>query len=98
MIRGCFFISWWDVFWCVRGKLNVTRFPSNKSRDSSFSLAIREFSKFIFKFDFVDLTLAGMLLLGPTIGLGSIWTVPSIFCMGDSLFRGVPKETFSNLL
>lgn len=49
----------WDVPWCMSGDSNITRFPSERLGIYHNSLAMEEFSEFIFDLDFMDLPLAG---------------------------------------
>ncbi|KAG6664244.1 hypothetical protein CIPAW_02G079200 [Carya illinoinensis] len=51
--------SWWDLPWCIDGDFNVTRFPSERSRENSLRPAMLEFSKCIFYLSLVDIPLMG---------------------------------------
>ncbi|KAG6654621.1 hypothetical protein CIPAW_05G158600 [Carya illinoinensis] len=51
--------SWWDLPWCIGGDFNITRFPSERSRNSQLSPAMTEFSDCIFDLNLVDLPLVG---------------------------------------
>jgi hypothetical protein len=41
-------MSWWEKPWCIGGDYNSIRYSSERSGDARFSLAMREFSDFIF--------------------------------------------------
>jgi hypothetical protein len=51
--------SWWDVPWCIGGDFNVTRFPSERSRNARISHAMSDFSDFISDQGLMELPLAG---------------------------------------
>jgi hypothetical protein len=51
-------LSWWSMPRCTRGDFNVTRFPSERSREGSMS-AMRNFSDFIFYQGLMNLPLTG---------------------------------------
>ena len=52
-------ISWWDLPWCIGGDFNVTRFPSERSRNVRQSSAMSDFSDFISSHGLMDFPLAG---------------------------------------
>lgn len=41
-------INWWEMPSCIRGDFNVFRYPGERSGDTRQSLAMMEFSEFIF--------------------------------------------------
>ncbi|XP_041001721.1 uncharacterized protein LOC121247439 [Juglans microcarpa x Juglans regia] len=51
--------SLWDVPWCMGGDYNITHFPSERSGHYRNSVAMEDFSKFIFELDLMDLPLVG---------------------------------------
>ncbi|KAG6650604.1 hypothetical protein CIPAW_06G055400 [Carya illinoinensis] len=51
--------SLWDVPWCMEGDFNITRFQSECSGQYRNSVAMDEFSKFIFDLNLMDLPLVG---------------------------------------
>lgn len=52
-------MSWWEMPWCFGGDFNVVRFPIERSGVSGYSVAMAEFSEFIFVQSLVDLPLEG---------------------------------------
>lgn len=62
----------WDVPWCIGGDFNVTRFPSERSGAASFSIAMEEFSDFVFEQGLVDIPLQG-----GNFAWSSNWASPS---------------------
>ena len=52
-------ISWWDLPWCISSNFNVTRFPSERSRNAHQSPAMLEFSDFISDKGLMDFPLEG---------------------------------------
>jgi len=52
-------ISWWKLPWCIGGDFNITRFTVERSRDVRFSVAMMEFSEFIYEQGLMDLPIAG---------------------------------------
>jgi hypothetical protein len=51
--------SWWDLLWCIGGDFNVTHFPSERSSDIHFCLAMVKFSDFIIDQGLIDIPLVG---------------------------------------
>ena len=51
--------SWWNVPWCMGGDFDVVRFPSERFGSTVFTVAMREFSDFIFEQGLIDLSLEG---------------------------------------
>ncbi|XP_040986403.1 uncharacterized protein LOC121234516 [Juglans microcarpa x Juglans regia] len=49
----------WDVPWCMGRDFNITRFPSERSGNTRHTIAMEEFSEFMFDLDPMDLPLAG---------------------------------------
>ncbi len=39
-------MSWWEKPWCIGGDFNAVRYPSERSGDTSYSSAMREFFRF----------------------------------------------------
>ena len=54
-----FFMSSWDIPWCLGGDFNVIRFPSERSSGGRSSWAMREFSSFIDGCNLIDPPLEG---------------------------------------
>ena len=52
-------ISWWDAPWYIGGDFNVVRFPSEKSRQATFSTSMQNFSNFISDFGLLETPLKG---------------------------------------
>ena len=59
----------WDVPWCIGGDFNVTRFPSERLGAASISIAMEEFSVFVFCKVFWILPFRVGISLGLVIGL-----------------------------
>lgn len=55
------------------GDYNITRFPSEQSGHYQNSMAMEEFSEFIFDLDLMDLPLVGACTLGQTDKFGRDW-------------------------
>jgi hypothetical protein len=51
--------SWWTSPWCVGGDFTVTRFPMERMGEAHFTLAMHDFSEFIFSFGLMDIPLEG---------------------------------------
>jgi hypothetical protein len=52
-------MSWWEKPWCIGGDFNAIRYPSERLGDTRHSLAMMEFSDFIFEQGLMDIPLVG---------------------------------------
>ena len=81
--------TWWGTSWCVGGDFNVIRFLSERSGADQFTLAMNDFSEFIFSLGLMDIPLEG-----GKFTWSNNWEIPAMSCIDQFIFSGEWEDRY----